>query len=98
MTNESQAALGPSLAGHTILVIDDSDAVRTALDVLLCLHGAQVLAAGSPAAGLAVLERAPVNLVIQDMNFRREATSGAEGVALFRQLRAQAPELPIILL
>ena len=32
------------------------------------------------------------------MNFRREATSGEEGVALFRQLRARYPDLPVILL
>ena len=32
------------------------------------------------------------------MNFRREATSGEEGIALFRQIRAQHPELPVILL
>src|ERR1700722_16097400 len=98
MTHESQAALGPSLSGHTILVIDDSEAVRTAFDVLLCLHGARVLTASAPAAGLEVLRREAVDLVIQDMNFRREATSGAEGVALFRELRTHVPELPIILL
>src|SRR5579863_2086677 len=98
MTHEPQAALGPSLNGHTILVIDDSEAVRTAFDVLLCLHGARVLTAASPGAGLEVLRSEPVELVIQDMNCRREATSGAEGVALFRELRAHAPQLPIILL
>src|SRR6188768_633497 len=32
------------------------------------------------------------------MNFRREATSGEEGVALFAQIRAQHPDLPVILL
>ena len=31
-----------------------------------------------------------VDLVIQDMNFRREATSGEEGVALFREIRRRA--------
>jgi DNA-binding NtrC family response regulator len=87
-----------SLAGHNILVIDDSEAVRTAFDVLLGLHGAQVLTAASPVAGLEQLQRADVHLVIQDMNFQREATSGAEGVALFREIRARAPQLPIILL
>ena len=87
-----------SLAGHTLLIIDDSEAVRTAFEVLLGLHGARVLAAASPAAGLALVRQAEPDLVIQDMNFRREATSGAEGVALFRELRAQAPQLPIILL
>ena len=32
------------------------------------------------------------------MNFRREATSGEEGVALFRELRALHPDVPVILL
>jgi DNA-binding NtrC family response regulator len=87
-----------SSARHTILVIDDSEAVCTAFDVLLSLHGAQVLTAATPAAGLVTLEREAVDLVIQDMNFRREATSGEEGIALFREIRARFPQLPIILL
>jgi DNA-binding NtrC family response regulator len=32
------------------------------------------------------------------MNFRREATSGEEGVALFHELRALHPDVPVILL
>jgi DNA-binding NtrC family response regulator len=87
-----------SLAGHTILVIDDSEAVRTAFDVLLSLHGVRVATAATPAAGLALLAHEPVDLVIQDMNFHREATSGAEGVALFREIRSRFAEVPIILL
>jgi CheY-like chemotaxis protein len=51
-------------AGRTILVIDDSEAVRTAFDVLLSLHGARVLTAAGPAEGLAVLARDSVDLVI----------------------------------
>jgi DNA-binding NtrC family response regulator len=39
-----------------------------------------------------------VDLIIQDMNFRREATSGEEGVALFKELRALHPDVPVILL
>ncbi len=79
-------------------MIDDSEAVRTAFDVLLSLHGARVLAAGTPAQGLEALARENVDLVIQDMNFRREATSGEEGIALFREIRARFPEVPIVLL
>ena len=45
-----------------------------------------------------VLAREPVDLVIQDMNFRKEATSGEEGVALFRSIREQYPSLPIMLM
>src|SRR5215470_13097105 len=82
----------------TVLVIDDNEAVRTAFDVLLSIHGVRVLTAASPTDGLARLTGDAVDLVIQDMNFRREATSGEEGVALFRQIRAKFPDVPIILL
>jgi DNA-binding NtrC family response regulator len=86
------------LANRTVLVADDSEAVRTAFQVLLSLHGARVLGASSPAEALAAVRSQEVDLVIQDMNFRREATSGEEGVALFKELRALHPDVPVILL
>ena len=86
------------LANRTVLVADDSEAVRTAFQVLLSLHGARVLGASSPAEALATVRCQEVDLVIQDMNFRREATSGEEGVALFRELRSLHPDVPVILL
>jgi DNA-binding NtrC family response regulator len=72
--------------------------VRTAFQVLLSLHGARVLGASSPAEALATVRSEEVDLVIQDMNFRREATSGEEGIALFRELRSLHPDVPVILL
>ena len=72
--------------------------MRTAFQVLLSLHGARVLGASSPAEALATVRSQEVDLVIQDMNFRREATSGEEGVALFSELRALHPDVPVILL
>ena len=98
MKDTQEQGLQGSLGERTVLVIDDSEAVRTALDVLLNMHGARVVAADSAAAGLDALARESVDLVIQDMNFRREATSGEEGIALFRRIREQYPDLPVILL
>ena len=99
MSNPGAASLRSSLANRTILVIDDNEGVRTAFDVLLSLHGARVVGAGTPAEGLTALRaNVPVDLVIQDMNFRREATSGEEGIALFREIRRRLPDVPIILL
>lgn len=98
MQNPDASSLRATLANRTVLVIDDSEAVRTAFDVLLSLHGVRVRTASGPEEGLAGLAREPVDLVIQDMNFRREATSGEEGVALFREIRRRAPDIPIILL
>ena len=98
MSTAPHGSLDASLARRCILVIDDSEAVCTAFEVLLSLHGARVLVANTPAAGLALLMRERVDLVIQDMNFLREATSGAEGIALFREIRAARPDVPIVLL
>ena len=86
------------MLGRTILVIDDNEAVRTALEVLLSLEGAKVEEAATPADGLERMSKGGIDLVIQDMNFRREATSGEEGIALFRALRRANPDVPIVLL
>src|SRR6202047_497318 len=88
----------PVFPNATVLIIDDNEAVRTAFDVLLSIYGARVLTAASPAEGLARLGRDAVDLVIQDMNFRREATTGEEGNALFHTIRKKYPDVPIILL
>ena len=83
---------------RTILVIDDNPAVANALKLLFGLHDIRTLAAVAPAQGLAVLAKERVDLVIADMNFSADTTSGEEGTALFRALRAQQPDLPVILL
>jgi len=82
----------------TVLVIDDNPAVATALEVLFSLHDIRTLRALDPAQGLAVLDAESVDLVVQDMNFAADTTSGAEGIALFREIRARHPDLPVILL
>jgi DNA-binding NtrC family response regulator len=82
----------------TVLVIDDNPAVATALEVLFSLRDLRTLSADSPARALAILDRQPIDIVIQDMNFRADTTSGEDGAALFRVLRSRFPELPVILL
>ena len=82
----------------TILVIDDNPSVATALDLLFSLHDLRCLRAETPLAGLDLLARADVDLVIQDMNFHADTTSGDEGVALFHDIRQRHPDLPVILL
>src|SRR5688572_7167804 len=82
----------------TVLVIDDNASIATALDVLLSLHDIETVRADSPAAGLALLEGTPVDLVIQDMNFAADTTSGDEGRALFSEIRKRHSGLPVMLL
>jgi DNA-binding NtrC family response regulator len=82
----------------TVLVIDDNPTVATALEVLFSLHELRTVCAATPEEGLARLRREPVDLVIQDMNFSADTTSGEEGQALFKAIRAEHPDLPVILL
>ncbi|MCU7376524.1 sigma-54 dependent transcriptional regulator [Paucibacter sp. O1-1] len=83
---------------RTVLIIDDHPGVGEALALLLSLHDIRALVAPDPAQGLALLEREDVDLVIQDMNFQADTTSGLEGQVLFKALRAARPDLPVILL
>ena len=84
----------------TVLIIDDNAAVAVALEVLFSLHDIDALRAASPEAGLALLDQQAhrIDLVVQDMNFSADTTSGAEGVELFRAIRKSHPDLPVILL
>ena len=83
---------------RTVLIIDDNPAVAQELALLFGLHEIRTLTAASPQKGLAILGRERVDLVIADMNFSADTTSGEEGAALFRALRAQQPDLPVVLL
>ncbi|MCD9029926.1 sigma-54 dependent transcriptional regulator [Luteimonas sp. BDR2-5] len=81
-----------------ILIIDDNPAVATALEVLFSLHDIDTVRAEDPDSGLARLREGGIDLVIQDMNFHADTTSGDEGIALFHAIRALDADLPVILL
>jgi len=83
---------------RTVSIIDDNPAVAQALTLLFGLHEIRTLTAATPQKGLATLARESVDLVIADMNFGADTTSGEEGASLFRALRAQQPDLPVVLL
>ncbi|MGY0504861.1 sigma-54-dependent transcriptional regulator [Luteimonas sp. e5] len=81
-----------------ILIIDDNPSVATALELLFSMHEIETVAAPTPAAGLARLRRGDIDLVIADMNFEADTTSGEEGVQLFHEIRALDADMPVILL
>ncbi|WP_346839014.1 sigma-54 dependent transcriptional regulator [Microbulbifer sp. SAOS-129_SWC] len=82
-----------------VLLIDDNPGILSALELLLSLHQIDSVSAVTPQAGLQLLREQPdISLVIQDMNFSADTTSGEEGRELFFAMREQAPDLPVILL
>ncbi|GAA0659836.1 sigma-54-dependent transcriptional regulator [Rheinheimera tangshanensis] len=81
-----------------ILVIDDNEAVCTALMTLFQLQGYQVFVAQHPAQAKSILQQQSIDLILQDMNFAQGEMSGAQGKELFYQLRSDYPSIPVVLL
>ncbi|MCJ8319864.1 MAG: sigma-54 dependent transcriptional regulator [Colwellia sp.] len=81
-----------------ILIVDDNPAICNALSLLLDLHGYQTITCHQPSEALNIVSYQNIALVIQDMNFKRDTTSGDEGNELFYKLRSLHADLPIILM
>ena len=94
----TRASYSSGLRAMEVLIVDDQTAVRSALQVLFELHDFECLSASSPEEALRLIRCSDVGVVVQDMNFSKETTSGEEGVALFRAIQQLDSELPVILL
>ncbi|OGX89073.1 sigma-54-dependent Fis family transcriptional regulator [Hymenobacter lapidarius] len=80
-----------------LLIVDDDLAVRTSLKLLLKQAGYDAQAVATAPKTLAVVREMPPQLVLMDMNFSL-ATTGADGLALLREVKALAPQVPVILI
>ena len=80
-----------------IVVADDQPDVRTALGLLLKADGHAVETVGSPAALLEAVQRG-ADLVLMDLNYTRDTTSGAEGLDLLHRLRERHPATPVLVM
>ena len=80
-----------------ILIVDDDPAVTASLALLLKQHGYASAQAATPEEALVRMRTERPRLVIQDMNFTRR-TSGEEGLQLLSTLRAEAPDVPVVLI
>ena len=79
-----------------ILVADDDAAVRSSLRIFLKAEGLDCVLVASPEAALAALAEREFGALLADMNYRRDTTSGAEGLGLIAQAAALDPQLPIV--
>jgi len=81
-----------------VLVADDREDVRLALLLLLRGAGHCGAEAASPREVEGILAREACDLVLLDLNYARDTTSGAEGLALLRRLRRTHPRLPVVVM
>jgi len=80
-----------------ILIVDDDPSVTASLALVLKQAGYTAREARSPDEALAILQREPCELVLQDMNFSRR-TTGEEGLSLLARIKTLAPRLPVVLI
>jgi len=69
--------------------VDDDEDIRFALSMLLSNEGYQVLEANDPKQLARILAQQTPNLVLLDMNFSRDTTSGGEGLEVLELLTQQ---------
>lgn len=80
-----------------VLIIDDENAVRQAISLVVSRMGyTPVEAADSPSALSAVRDER-VRLAVVDMNLTL-STTGRDGIELLRKIKVLRPDLPVILL
>ena len=81
-----------------ILIADDQTDLLDALKLLLKGQGIEYDAVTSPEAALSALASRPFDLVLMDLNYTGDTTSGREGIDLLARVQAVDRLLPVIVM
>jgi len=81
-----------------ILIADDLADVLQALRLLLKGEGFTVETTSSPGGVLAALERSDFDVLLMDLNYTRDTTSGMEGFDLLSRIRLLDAMLPVVVM
>jgi DNA-binding NtrC family response regulator len=85
-------------AAPHVLVADDQPDVLEAIRLLLKVEGIQVHAVTSPAAALGALSERDYDVVLVDLNYTRDTTSGREGLDLLSSIQQIDATLPVVVM
>ena len=88
----------PDSSTLRILVADDQPDVLEALRLLLKTEGYQIETVKSPAAVIKAIEARDFSLVLMDLNYTRDTTSGQEGLDLLNKIQTVDASLPVVVM
>ena len=88
----------PDSSTLRILVADDQPDVLEALRLLLKSEGYQIETVKSPAAVIKAIEARDFSLVLMDLNYARDTTSGQEGLDLLNKIQTVDASLPVVVM
>src|SRR6266478_8414388 len=81
-----------------ILIADDQVDVLAALRLLLKGEHYDIVTTSSPAGVPKIVESQDLDLVLIDLNYARDTTSGSEGLALLPRIQTIDPTLPVVVM
>ena len=81
-----------------ILIADDQPDVLEALRLLLKGEGCRTETVNSPAQVLAAIKERDFDVLLMDLNYARDTTSGQEGLELLARIQALDGTLPVVVM
>jgi len=82
----------------TIIVVDDQRDLRLSAKFILENYGFNVIEADCPLQALEVIAEQTVDLMLLDMNFQYDTTSGQEGLDMLKTLKNKNYHFPVIVM
>src|SRR5260370_13997034 len=96
VTAASEISLNSGPMQPRILIADDQQDVLDALRVQLKGHGNSIETVNSPADLLAAVSRQKFDILLIDLNYARDTTSGREGLDVLSRLKEIADAPPVV--
>ena len=82
----------------TILIVDDNEDVLFALNLLLKPHFEKVKVSTTPDRIEQLVKMADPDVILLDMNFSRDASSGQEGMVVLSEILERDPEAVVVMM
>src|SRR5690348_14814705 len=95
---ESTATVAVKSEPVRVLIADDQADVREALRLLLKAEGYSTETVSSPNATLDAIQNGDFDVVLMDLNYQRDTTSGQEGIDLLSRVQSLDSRLPIVVM
>jgi len=83
---------------YHVLICDDQPDVRHALHLMLKGHGYTTESVASPGEALAAARSGAFDLMLLDLNYTRDTTSGEEGLNVLDSLEKQGNSTPVVVM
>jgi DNA-binding NtrC family response regulator len=97
-TQELMSAAGSKNESVRVLVADDQADIREALRLLLKAEGYATEVVSNPHAALEAVQTNEFDIMLMDLNYQRDTTSGKEGMDLLARIQAADGKLPVVVM